>query len=388
MKKALTLALFLLLGTLSTFAQATMTGTIVDANANAYFPGTISATLYGSNGLPYSGATPSVNPSTGPFATTAGGNFSITVTPNASITPSGTQWLFTICAQSVPAYQPPPASGAPTSSTVCSQTLPLTITVSGSITANFTSISLLGPSGVGGGSFASLTAGSNASTSPFATAGPWTFSVNGAASVPGVSITGTPFAGTGTTSTPQLYMNCNGSTAPSSWGTSGTTFGANFCSGYVGNFMDVHANGGASVFKINSAGAMTASSLTLPSGSVLNLNGGFQFGASSHLLFSPTAPVIGTCGTSPSIVANNGTAAFTVNVGTGGTATTCTVTMPAATTGWGCMVSPNGAPQAAAETFSAPTSTTLITISNYTASTGAALAFASGAVFNVNCAAY
>jgi len=120
----------------------------------------------------------------------------------------------------------------------------------------------------------------------------------------------------------------------------------------------------------------------------LSTPGIVNFTNSAHLLYSGTAPTIGTCGTGPSIPNNNGTAAFTVNVGTGGTATTCTVNMPAATTGWACFVAPNGAPQAAAEVFSAPTSTTLITLSNYTASTGVALAFTASEVLQVSCHAY
>lgn len=104
---------------------------------------------------------------------------------------------------------------------------------------------------------------------------------------------------------------------------------------------------------------------------------------------SATAPTIASgFGTSPSVVANNGTAAFTINVGTGGTASAGVVTLPAATTGWDCKVSPNGAPQAAAITYSAPTSTTSVTITNYTLATGAALAWAASTVLNVNCRGY
>jgi len=55
----------------------------------------------------------------------------------------------------------------------------------------------------------------------------------------------------------------------------------------------------------------------------------------SHLMVSGTAPTISSgFGTSPSIVANNGTAAFTINVGTGGTASSGVIGFPAATTGW------------------------------------------------------
>jgi len=107
------------------------------------------------------------------------------------------------------------------------------------------------------------------------------------------------------------------------------------------------------------------------------------------LLVSNTAPTIASgFGTSPSIVNSNGTAAFTVNVGTGGAATNGVITMPAATTGWACMVAPNGAPQAAGVTYSAPTSTTSITLTNYTASTGVALAWSASYVLQVLCNAY
>ena len=53
------------------------------------------------------------------------------------------------------------------------------------------------------------------------------------------------------------------------------------------------------------------------------------------LLCSATAPTISSgFGTSPSIVANNGTCAFQVNVGTGGTASSGVIGLPTATTGW------------------------------------------------------
>jgi hypothetical protein len=111
--------------------------------------------------------------------------------------------------------------------------------------------------------------------------------------------------------------------------------------------------------------------------------------STSKLLISSTAPTIASgFGTSPSIPNNNGTTAFTVNVGTGGAATSGVITMPAATTGWVCLVAPNGAPQAAAVTYSAPTSTTSVTLTNYTASTGVALAWTASTVLQVSCHAY
>ena len=56
-------------------------------------------------------------------------------------------------------------------------------------------------------------------------------------------------------------------------------------------------------------------------------------------LFSATTPTISSgFGTTPSIVNSNGTAAFSINVGTGGTASSGVITLPAATTDWNCAV--------------------------------------------------
>jgi hypothetical protein len=68
--------------------------------------------------------------------------------------------------------------------------------------------------------------------------------------------------------------------------------------------------------------------------STLNINV-----ASPVLLASSTPPTVSSgFGTSPSIVNSNGTAAFTVNVGTGGVATSGVLALPTATTGWNCFV--------------------------------------------------
>lgn len=88
-----------------------------------------------------------------------------------------------------------------------------------------------------------------------------TISVAGAASTPGLAITGTPFVGSGTTSTPQLYIN-NSANAPTTWNSSatgGTYFGINSQSGFAGNYFDFHVNGGASFFSLASTGNMNTS---------------------------------------------------------------------------------------------------------------------------------
>lgn len=63
-----------------------------------------------------------------------------------------------------------------------------------------------------------------------------------------------------------------------------------------------------------------------------------QLNAPTNVLISTTAPTIaaGGCGgAAASIATNNGTAAFSVNVGTTPT-TACTITMPTAANGWNC----------------------------------------------------
>ena len=103
-------------------------------------------------------------------------------------------------------------------------------------------------------------------------------------------------------------------------------------------------------------------------------------------VFQITAPTIASgFGSGASIATNNGTASFSVNVGTGGAASSGVITMPAAAHGYSCSVTPSGAPQAAAITYAAPTSTTSITLTNYTLTTGVALAWTASLVFELNC---
>lgn len=68
--------------------------------------------------------------------------------------------------------------------------------------------------------------------------------------------------------------------------------------------------------------------------------GGLSFGSSltlQNVAASQTAPTISSgFGTSPTIAASNGTLAFTVNVGTGGTATSGVIGLPTANANWDC----------------------------------------------------
>lgn len=104
-----------------------------------------------------------------------------------------------------------------------------------------------------------------------------------------------------------------------------------------------------------------------------------------------TAPTISSgFGSSPSIAANNGTAAFTVNVGTGGAATNGVIGLPTATTGWICSVNDLTAAAAhvATNTRQTASTTASVTVENQTTSTGAAIAWTASDVLNLACFAY
>lgn len=80
-----------------------------------------------------------------------------------------------------------------------------------------------------------------------------------------------------------------------------------------------------------------------------------------------TAPTMGACGTSPSIVASNGTGAFRIQVGNAA-ATTCVVNLPAAPTGWHLSCDEFVAPNTATGDFlyrQTATTTTSATLSFY-----------------------
>lgn len=110
------------------------------------------------------------------------------------------------------------------------------------------------------GTGASLT---TSGTGTIATTTQFTDSAAGAASTPALTLSGALFTGgSGTTTFPLLYRNCTGASAVTTFSTSGTTFGANECSGFAGNFLDFHLNGGASLMSVGSTGVVTIPSNT------------------------------------------------------------------------------------------------------------------------------
>ena len=228
----------------------------------------------------------------------------------------------------------------------------------------------------------------NAGGASLSVANSWTagqtFSAAGAASTPGLSVTGVPFAGTGTTSFPQLYVNSNTATASTTLNTAGTALGVNsHLTADLANFMvdgvskfkvDLNGtitttagninlvSGGAitnsgsvtqGYFAVNSAGPSVIHNIvdanpaliiqqsnTGSTGDILQLKGGaagttivestYKNGEKSFKGVVPTATT--GCGTSPTIVGNNNVGHITVGATPG---TTCLVTFANAGTGWG-----------------------------------------------------
>lgn len=160
--------------------------------------------------------------------------------------------------------------------------------------------------------------------------------VAGSASNAALTLTGTPFAGTGTTSFPLVYLN--GGTGPTTFSTSGTYYGINAVNAFGGNFMDYHVNGGASVYKVDASGNVTTSGTV---NAAISFSPSLKNNSTGSVLIFTAAPTIagaGCGGSAASIAAHNGTASFTINVGTAPTSGGCTVTLPAASTAWNCSV--------------------------------------------------
>lgn len=102
------------------------------------------------------------------------------------------------------------------------------------------------------GNFLDFHVDGGASLFKVAASGALTSTAAGAASTPALSLTGTPFVGTGTTSVPLFYLN--GGASPTTWNSAangGTYIGINATSAFAGNFIDFRQNGGASIFSVN-----------------------------------------------------------------------------------------------------------------------------------------
>lgn len=89
-------------------------------------------------------------------------------------------------------------------------------------------------------------------------------------------------------------------------------------------------------------------------------------------------------GSSPSVVSGNSTAAFTVNVGTGGTAQNGVVALGSAPTGWACNADDITTPATNSTRMISSTATTA-TFQNYSRTTGLAAAWAASDILAITC---
>lgn len=136
------LLLLLALSATAALAQTTVvSGTVADANQNAYFPGTVSAYIALASGQALPAGVPASG-SLGPTPTTAGGVFSITV-------PSPFSWSFTFCG--TPVNLGPRGNNTPTQT--CFSTAAIAISgASQALTAlQIGTVPLLGPGGSASG---------------------------------------------------------------------------------------------------------------------------------------------------------------------------------------------------------------------------------------------
>ena len=138
----------------------------------------------------------------------------------------------------------------------------------------------------------------------------------------------------------------------------------------------------------------SGTNLTTPEAGAIEYNG-------TELFFSPSTvrhtvvksaaasatPTVTGFGTSPSVVTSNGTHAFTINVGTGGTASTGTITLPTATTAWVCNMWDVTNPDSFNTKMTGGTATT-VTVTNYSMTTGNAIAWTASDILRVSCIAY
>lgn len=166
--------------------------------------------------------------------------------------------------------------------------------------------------------------------------------------------------------------------------------------------LGVSINGGAATYPLtiqNNSNAVFSNgviaggfstSANVTGGNIIQSGAGGSYQLPNGLFISSTAPSSPTaCGAgTPSVSANNGTLAFNVTVGTGGSVSACTVAMPAATTGWNCSV--NDLTTQSTSVFlqkQTASATNSVTVTNYNTA-GAATAFVASDVLHFLCAGY
>jgi len=157
-----------------------------------------------------------------------------------------------------------------------------------------------------------------------------TFSAAGAASTPGVTVSGAPYTGgSATTTLPQFYLNAGA--AVSTFSTSGTMFGVNAPSGFGGHLLNLFVNGSSTKFRVDASGDLFVAGTTTLSSNV---------GLSSTN--APTMAAGAAAGTSPSCTTVTGNNNSMVISCTTGTSTTASATLATITFNGTLGTVPNG----------------------------------------------
>jgi len=121
-----------------------------------------------------------------------------------------------------------------------------------------------------------------------------------------VSYTGSVFTGgTGTTNLPHILAEPSGTTAATTWSTSGTFVGINAASGYAGNFIDLRLNGGASLFAVTSGGVVNATGFNGTVGATTPASVAATTGSFSGVI-TATSTGTHTFGTTNTVTITNG----------------------------------------------------------------------------------
>lgn len=127
----------------------------------------------------------------------------------------------------------------------------------------------------------------------------------------------------------------------------------------------------------------TSSSVDTISGST-----SFELNIGNAIIVDMHTPTIASgFGTSPSVTHGTSNAAFTVNVGTGGSASSGVISFTNTANGWLCDVTDTTS-YASYVTVSVPTSPTSVTLYNYSRTTGLATAWAASDILGVKCNGY
>lgn len=195
--------------------------------------------------------------------------------------------------------------------------------------------------------------------------------------------------GTGTTFVMSASPTITGSlTIPTITGTAGGNFtlqhanGQQLVFGGVGSATAFVFNAGANIFYVNPDNTMALGTSSFRWSNVWSTNYSL-----AGMFASTTAPTATTFCTSPSIPSSNGTAAFTINVGTACATSTGTITLPAATNGWKCDFADVTTPASNIPRQTGGTTTT-VTLTNYAATTGVASNWTASEIIRASCTAY